>query len=107
MVAGRVKYWVIGLFRSHPRWMYERRNNVTSVKSLFNEDQRINTVLSNVSSPRSHGSHPPSYEAGCDHSQSLCLKLLTWSLMKVPTHLQDEEGCNSQLTKAQGKDSVI
>lgn len=38
---------------------------------------------------------------------TLCLKLLKWSLMKVPTPLQDAEGCKSQLTKAQGEDSAI
>lgn len=82
---------------------------MTSVKSLFNEAQRINPVLSNASSPppHFHGSHPPSYKAGCDHPQSLCLKLLKWSLMKVLTPLQDAEGCKSQLTKAQGEDSAI
>lgn len=57
--------------------------------------------------PCFHGSHPPSYKVGCDHCQSLCLKLLKWSLMKVPTPLEDAGGCNSQLTKAQGKDSVV
>ena len=57
--------------------------------------------------PRFHGSHPPSYKVGWDHRQSFHLKLLKWSRMKVATPLQDGEGCKSQLTKAQGKDSVI
>lgn len=61
----------------------ERRNNTITVKSLFNETQRINPVLSKVASPHFLLWFPSShYQVGCDHRQSLCPLLLKWSLMK-------------------------
>jgi len=47
---GGVRCRLTGFFRSRPRGTHGRRNNMTPVKSLFNEARRISPVLAHVSS---------------------------------------------------------